>query len=133
MAKRVQLRRTKGWRLPPGCIVVARPTRWGNVFVVGQGAVTYSGPILGPTAGNYDPKDRRWADQAQMRQREGLTAAEAVALYRMDLLDTLKTGDEETAVELSDALVALRGHDLACWCDLAAPCHADVLLEIANR
>lgn len=27
---------------------------------------------------------------------------------------------------------ALRGKDLACWCPLDQPCHADVLLEIAN-
>ena len=26
----------------------------------------------------------------------------------------------------------LRGKNLACWCALDAPCHADVLLEIAN-
>jgi len=26
----------------------------------------------------------------------------------------------------------LRGRDLACWCKPGAPCHADVLLEIAN-
>lgn len=26
----------------------------------------------------------------------------------------------------------LRGHDLACWCPLGQPCHADVPLEIAN-
>jgi len=26
----------------------------------------------------------------------------------------------------------LRGKDLACWCSLDKPCHADVLLEIAN-
>jgi len=26
----------------------------------------------------------------------------------------------------------LRGKDLACWCALDYPCHADVLLEIAN-
>lgn len=26
----------------------------------------------------------------------------------------------------------LRGHNLACWCPLSQPCHADVLLEIAN-
>lgn len=26
----------------------------------------------------------------------------------------------------------LRGKDLACWCPLDGPCHADVLLEIAN-
>ena len=26
----------------------------------------------------------------------------------------------------------LRGKDLVCWCAPGAPCHADVLLEIAN-
>lgn len=26
----------------------------------------------------------------------------------------------------------LRGKDLACWCPLDQPCHADVLLEFAN-
>ena len=26
----------------------------------------------------------------------------------------------------------LAGHDLACWCPLDSPCHADVLLELAN-
>jgi hypothetical protein len=27
----------------------------------------------------------------------------------------------------------LRGKNLVCWCRLDEPCHADVLLEIANR
>jgi hypothetical protein len=31
------------------------------------------------------------------------------------------------------ALKSLRGKDLACWCPLDQPCHADVLLELANR
>lgn len=26
----------------------------------------------------------------------------------------------------------LKGKNLACWCALAGPCHADVLLRIAN-
>ncbi len=30
-------------------------------------------------------------------------------------------------------LEPLRGKDLACWCRLDQPCHADVLLELANR
>lgn len=32
-----------------------------------------------------------------------------------------------------DIRAALRGRDLACWCPLDSPCHADVLLEIANQ
>jgi len=27
----------------------------------------------------------------------------------------------------------LRGKNLACWCALDQPCHADVLLELANK
>ena len=30
-------------------------------------------------------------------------------------------------------LSELRGKDLACYCVLGEPCHADVLLELANR
>ena len=30
------------------------------------------------------------------------------------------------------AVLELRGKDLACWCPLDQPCHADVLLEMAN-
>lgn len=33
---------------------------------------------------------------------------------------------------LSIDLLAIRGKDLCCWCALDQPCHADVLLEIAN-
>jgi hypothetical protein len=29
-------------------------------------------------------------------------------------------------------LPSLRGKNLACWCPLDQPCHADVLLELAN-
>lgn len=30
-------------------------------------------------------------------------------------------------------LAPLRGKNLACWCPLDQPCHADILLKIANR
>jgi Domain of unknown function (DUF4326) len=31
---RIQLSRRKGWRKPPGAVVVARPSRWGNPYRV---------------------------------------------------------------------------------------------------
>ena len=34
MPERIQLRRSKGWRKPPGAAVVSRPSRWGNPFPV---------------------------------------------------------------------------------------------------
>ena len=32
MPKRIQRRRTKGWRMPPGVVYVGRPTIFGNPF-----------------------------------------------------------------------------------------------------
>ena len=32
--RRIQLRRAKGWRKPPGAVVVARPSKWGNPYPV---------------------------------------------------------------------------------------------------
>jgi hypothetical protein len=32
--KRIQLKRTKGWRLPPNAMSVARPSKWSNPFTV---------------------------------------------------------------------------------------------------
>lgn len=45
---------------------------------------------------------------------------EAIALYR-------------EAIDPELVRRELRGRDLACWCRPDEPCHADVLLEIANR
>lgn len=53
--------------------------------------------------------------------------AECVELYRA----ALETG--ELGFTSRDVQQALAGRDLACWCPTAEPCHADVLLEIANR
>ena len=33
---------------------------------------------------------------------------------------------------LDEIRAALGGRDLACWCPLDKPCHADVLLRLAN-
>lgn len=33
---------------------------------------------------------------------------------------------------LKEFLAPLRGKDLACWCKEGSPCHADILLELAN-
>jgi hypothetical protein len=48
----------------------------------------------------------------------------AVELYRHWIV-----GQES----LLESLIDLRGRDLACRCPLDQPCHADVLLELANR
>jgi hypothetical protein len=35
-AKRIQRKRTKGWKMPEGTVYVGRPTKWGNSFKVGR-------------------------------------------------------------------------------------------------
>lgn len=50
---------------------------------------------------------------------------EAVREFRGYVLGRLSNGT-------GYPLAALRGKNLACWCKLGAPCHADVLLELAN-
>jgi hypothetical protein len=52
---------------------------------------------------------------------------EAVRRYRDDLLAG------RLAVTVEDVKRDLRGCDLACYCPPDEPCHADVLLDIANR
>lgn len=56
-----------------------------------------------------------------------LTAQDAVDLYEADL-----RAGRLARFTYSDVLEHLAGVDLACWCSLDAPCHADVLLRIAN-
>jgi hypothetical protein len=137
MPERIQMRRTKGWRKPEGAIVVARPSRWGNPFVVGDGYLTFHGYEQGEV-GRYGMAKGGWAEMEI--PDSGLTAAMAVALYRACLeasIDEAEAAhhpsDRAAASEIVEALEALRGHDLACWCPLDQPCHADVLLELANR
>jgi hypothetical protein len=52
-------------------------------------------------------------------------AAEAVKRFRLDLL--LRLSKDPHLLE------PLRKKNLACWCRLGEPCHADVLLDLANR
>lgn len=57
----------------------------------------------------------------------------AVEAFRLSL-DERRSGFDDWAPYPSDDEIRaeLAGRDLACWCPLDQPCHADVLLEIAN-
>jgi hypothetical protein len=35
--KRIQRKRAKGWKMPPGAVYVGRPTPYGNLYRVGDG------------------------------------------------------------------------------------------------
>ena len=34
--KRIQRKRTPGWKMPPNTVYVGRPTKWGNPYEVGK-------------------------------------------------------------------------------------------------
>ncbi len=111
LPRRIQLSRRKGWKMPANTIVVARPTPWGNPFKIG-------------VDGN---------------------AARSVELYHTMLAGyyciSCKTDFDVQKKAVAYArknIRKLRGKNLACWCAIAdrhgktTPCHADVLLSLAN-
>jgi hypothetical protein len=121
---RLHLSRAKGFNLQKlsmetnglPAVNVARPTKWGNPF-----------KVCHPGSALERPMD----------------AKIAVATFRKMLADEGawfpvplpwpkgKIPAQLTTVE--DIRRELRGHNLACWCKPGQACHADVLLEIANR
>ncbi|WP_018012507.1 DUF4326 domain-containing protein [Sinorhizobium medicae] len=111
---RLQLSRRKGFDLQAHstsingleAVHVGRPGPWGNPFIVGK---------HGDAAYCFD-------------------------LHKALLAGLLRVGAdpdvgalERTRRFVSENVKELRGKNLACWCRPGAPCHADVLLEVANR
>lgn len=64
-----------------------------------------------------------------------MAARDATDFFEADV----RSGDGFLPFTTEDAHTELRGHDLMCWCPLfdkdgnRVPCHADVLLELANQ
>lgn len=106
MPQRIQRQRSRGWQLAPNTEFVGRPTKWGNPFRVHQ------------------------ARAAGYRN----SAAMTVYAYRQWLRgDPGFTHDLQASQTILNSLSELRGFNLCCWCGPDEPCHADVLLELANQ
>jgi len=116
-AQRIQLRRAKGWRKPAEAVVVARPTKWGNPYRAIRGT------MYGP------PRSIEGGDLVAYSTHGPAAGAvlAAVEAYERDIDCSIRSKLTTEAIRQE-----LRGKDLACWCPLDQPCHADVLLEIAN-
>lgn len=84
--------------------MVARPTRWGNPYKVAP------------------------AYQDAYCSLPEITPELAVICFRERMEQTVAAHPS-----VRESLDELRGRNLACWCSLDAPCHADVLLDLANR
>lgn len=101
--------------MPEGAVYVGRPTIWGNPYSVGN-----AGGNMLPSGREATPRD--WRAAAAEEFRAALTGPWSRNRSTFDAYPS----DDEIRAELA-------GYDLACWCPLDQPCHADVLLEIANR
>jgi hypothetical protein len=140
MPVRIQRRRAAGWRLPEGAVYVGRPTLWGNPFrIVVDQPDTFG--IVSPIAVVDDTSRRPVQFHFLCRLH---AATYAAGMYRTSLMVAERFPAEAAlaepwAVEIVRRLRELRGRDLACWCPVPAPgsaiphCHADVLLDLANR
>lgn len=113
---RIQLSRKKGFRLHDhshavnglAVVNVARPGYWGNPFTV-RGAIE-SGYAKDKIAG------------AQI----------CVSVYKGWLSGAPEYALPVNPPRVADIKAQLAGKNLACWCAIGAPCHADILLKIAN-
>ena len=109
--KRIQRKRTKGWRMPPGTVNVCRPTIFGNPFVGERAVEAY----------------REWL--LRVSSSAGLIAR----LFDVAITGKLRGTPWANADSVLKKVPELSGKDLACYCKIGQPCHADVLLEIANQ
>ncbi len=112
--KRIQRKRTKGWRMPPNTVYVGRGSKWGNQFYVDPEH----------TLDTHNPPDHIGGIFACK------TAKEAVRKFKQT---NIGTWGIKCDFRIETIKKELKGKNLACWCPLDQPCHADILLEIANN
>lgn len=148
--RRIRLSRAPGSRKPANTISVGRGTFFGNPFIA-KTCLSEIPATLKSADGLRIYED--WLSEMLLRHPDArnrlneltLTATDAVGLYEKWWLDELLVagttwrrrpqdrGRDVTPGEARDRLMGLRGKNLGCWCHLDQPCHADVLLKLANR
>lgn len=106
--------------MPPNTVYVGRPTRWGNPFRLGDFALKGDADpnYRGPFKMTYVVTTATHADSRYTELKTGELVLEWFRWY----MGVVKRNFAE-----------LRGKDLACWCKEGQPCHADILLELANQ
>ncbi len=110
---RIQRKRTKGWKAPEGAVYVGRPSKWGNPVKVNR--------LLSRKSAKTVYEFYVWPDADQEQELSN----------RQKFYLSLARGKKAPSMEMIRR--ELSGKDLICWCPLGEPCHADVLLEIANQ
>ena len=149
MPERVQMTRDRLWRRNhPDAVIVDRRTKWGNPFRLRSRDALARVPAVHHSDREWEHESRISADGMEHAywHPDGrvipcrircMTAAETVECYRAyvtgggwPLEGWMTTLGAPTVAEIR---AELAGRDLACWCRLSQPCHADVLLDIANQ
>lgn len=120
--QRIQLRRTRGWRKPENTVVVSRPSKWGNPFSISK----EDGDWIVVSCLPKDLAYEKYPVVIWKCDARNEATAKAVELFS----EAIAIGD--LGFLLSDVRQELRGKNLACWCPPGSPCHADVLLRVAN-
>ena len=111
--QRIQRKRIRGWRMPPGAVDVTRPGRWGNPYRVHTVSTRVHHVMR---------------DQSVVATFTSKDQARAEAVQRLRML----LAEHRAPWGPQDIRDALAGRDLMCWCPIGAPCHGDLLLGIAN-
>ncbi len=148
--KRIQRQRTKGWRMPPNTVYVGRPSQWGNPFAwsgerspwmalafgenadeAGRRKAAVKGYRWWLTNGKPDgfPVPAKTGEGAALEYGDGTVRTTRDIAVGMGLMMFLR---EPLELPPTPDISPLKGKDLACWCPLDQPCHADVLIEVAS-
>lgn len=113
---RIQRKRTKGFKMPTNTVYVGRPSKWGNKFEVREMKDHTFGLFrTGKAHGLYGLKITYYPVKED-------AIKQAIHLFEQNL----SSSDIQTIRE------ELKGKNLACFCKEGEPCHADILLKIAN-
>lgn len=114
--KRIQRKRTKGWKMPINAKYVGRPTKWGNPFKLSpDGYILY-----------YKINKKIGSPWCYWSINGGFEVDDVVELYGHWLDGKLK---HYSSLPSPPSIEKLKGKDLACFCPLSSPCHVDAILE----
>lgn len=130
--KRIQRKRTKGWKMPPNTVYVGRPSQWGNEYRVGDSGcndVLYTAEVAVDLFKHYQ------APLMDLQPLRGKNLACWCPVYECSFCHA-KYGEEDIR------------EGMRCFNNLSKPgsgafrcggtatrvqCHADVLLDLANK
>lgn len=110
---RVQLKRVKGWKLPPNTVSVTRPGYYGNPYKIDGDPATLPFVVV---------------SNIKSELNGPLTREQVVEAFEI-YLDKHADGKRK----LETARREIVGKNLACFCKLDKVCHADIWLKKLNE